>query len=79
MRFKKNSDLAKKQYENFITRNNRCQDKIAAGIFDKKKGRPLIDSSEGVRSIDIVLTATVECIYGLKDKVSVRILKPYFA
>ncbi len=30
----------KKQLENFITRHNRNQDKIAAGIAIKKKGRP---------------------------------------
>ena len=30
----------KKQYENFITRYNRRQDKIAAGIALKRKGRP---------------------------------------
>ena len=36
--------FSKKQYENFITRNNRRQDKIAAEIFDKKKGRPAKDS-----------------------------------
>ncbi len=32
--------FSKKQYENFITRYNRRQDKIAAGIAIKKKGRP---------------------------------------
>ena len=32
--------FSKKQYEGFITRYNRRQDKIAAGIAIKKKGRP---------------------------------------
>ena len=32
--------FSKKQYENFITRYNRKQDKIAAGIALKRKGRP---------------------------------------
>ena len=32
--------FSKKQYENFITRYNRRQDKIAAGIAIKRKGRP---------------------------------------
>ena len=32
--------FSKKQYKNFITRYNRRQDKIAAGIALKKKGRP---------------------------------------
>ena len=36
--------FSKKQYDNFITRYNRRQDKIAAEIFDKKKGRPAKDS-----------------------------------
>ena len=36
--------FSKKQYENFITRYNRRQDKIAAGIPIKKKGRPVKDS-----------------------------------
>ncbi len=31
--------FSKKQYENFITRYNRRQDKIAAGIALKRKGR----------------------------------------
>ena len=39
--------FSKKQYENFITRYNRRQDKIAAGIAAgialKRKGRPLKD------------------------------------
>ena len=35
--------FSKKQYENFITRYNRKQDKIAAGIALKRKGRPLKD------------------------------------
>ena len=35
--------LSKKQYTNFITRYNRRQDKIAAGIAIKKKGRPAKD------------------------------------
>ena len=33
-----------KQYENFITRYNRRQDKIAAGIAIRKKGRPPKDT-----------------------------------
>ena len=33
-----------KQIENFITNYNRRQDKIAAGIIIKKKGRPTKDS-----------------------------------
>ena len=36
--------FSKKQYENFITRYNRRQDKIAAGIAIKKKGRLEKDS-----------------------------------
>ena len=36
--------FSKKQYEGFITRYNRRQDKIAAGIAIKKKGRPSKDS-----------------------------------
>jgi hypothetical protein len=36
--------FSKKQYDNFITRYNRRQDKIAAGIAVKKKGRPAKDS-----------------------------------
>ena len=36
--------FSKKQYENFITRYNRRQDKIAAGIAITKKGRPAKDS-----------------------------------
>lgn len=35
--------FSKKQYENFITRYNRKQDKIAAGIAIKQKGRPSKD------------------------------------
>jgi len=34
----------KKQYDNFITRYNRRQEKIAAGIAIRKKGRPAKDS-----------------------------------
>lgn len=37
--------FSKKQYTNFITRYNRRQDKIAAGIALKKKGRPAKDSN----------------------------------
>ena len=37
--------FSKKQYSNFITRYNRRQDKIAAGIALKKKGRPGKDSN----------------------------------
>lgn len=37
--------FSKKQYANFITRYNRRQDKIAAGIALKKKGRPAKDSN----------------------------------
>ena len=36
--------FSKKQYEGFITRYNRRQDKIATGIAIKKKGRPSKDS-----------------------------------
>ena len=36
--------FSRKQIENFITRHNRRQDKIAAGIVIKKKGRPSKDS-----------------------------------
>ena len=36
--------FSKKQIEGFITRYNRRQDKIAAGIALKKKGRPAKDS-----------------------------------
>lgn len=37
--------FSKKQYTNFITRYNRRQDKIAAGIALRKKGRPAKDSN----------------------------------
>ena len=33
-------EFTEKQYKNFITRYNRKQEKIAAGIAIKKKGRP---------------------------------------
>ena len=36
--------FSKKQYDNFITRYNRRQEKIAAGIAIKTKGRPANDS-----------------------------------
>lgn len=36
--------FSRKQIENFITRYNRRQDKIAAGLVMHKKGRPLKDS-----------------------------------
>ena len=36
--------FSKKQYDNFITRYNRRQDKIAAGVAIKKRGRPAKDS-----------------------------------
>ena len=36
--------FSKKQYDNFITRYNRRQEKIAAGIAIKKKGRPAKNS-----------------------------------
>ena len=36
--------FSKKQYDNFITRYNRRQEKIAAGIAIKKRGRPAKDS-----------------------------------
>jgi len=36
--------FSKKQYANFITRHNRRQDKIAAGIAINKKGRPAKNS-----------------------------------
>ena len=36
--------FSKKQYDNFITRYNRRQDKIAVGIAIKKKGRPAKNS-----------------------------------
>ena len=36
--------FSKKQIEGFITRYNRRQEKIAAGISIKKKGRPAKDS-----------------------------------
>ena len=35
--------FSKKQYENFITRYNHRQEKIAVGIAIKKKGRPAKD------------------------------------
>ena len=38
--YRKKFGFSKKQYENFITRYNRRQDKIAAGIALKRKGRP---------------------------------------
>lgn len=47
--------FSKKQYENFITRYNRRQDKIAAGISVKRKGRPAKDSvvTEGDKLTDL--------------------------
>ena len=36
--------FSQKQYKNFITRYNRRQNKIAAGMAIKKKGRPAKDS-----------------------------------
>ena len=36
--------FSKKQSDNFITRYNRRQDKIAAGVAIKKRGRPAKDS-----------------------------------
>ena len=36
--------FSKKQYDNFITRYNRRQKKIAAGVAIKKRGRPAKDS-----------------------------------
>lgn len=36
--------FSKKQYENFFNRYNRRQDKIAAGIAIRKKGRPTKDT-----------------------------------
>ena len=36
--------FSQKQYKNFITRHNRRQNKIAAGMAIKKKGRPAKDS-----------------------------------
>ena len=38
----------------------------------------LLRRSESVRNITTALMATVEYIYGLKDKEYIRILKPYF-
>ena len=35
--------FTKKRYTNFVTRYNRKQEKIAAGIAIRKKGRPLKD------------------------------------
>ena len=47
--------FSKKQYTNFITRYNRRQDKIAAGIAVKKKGGPAKDSiaTEGDKLADL--------------------------
>ena len=36
--------FSKKQYDNFITRYNRRQNKIVAGIAIRKKGRPSKDT-----------------------------------
>ena len=36
--------FSKKQYDNFITRYNRRQEKIATGVAIKKRGRPAKDS-----------------------------------
>ena len=36
--------FSKKQYDDFITRYNRRQEKIAAGVAIKKRGRPAKDS-----------------------------------
>ena len=47
--------LSKKQYENFINRYNRKQDKIEAGIVLRKKGRPAkdIDVTEEMKSSEL--------------------------
>ena len=44
LEIQENFGFGKKQYDNFITRFNRRQEKIAATIAIKKKGRPAKDS-----------------------------------
>ena len=52
--------FSKKQYENFITRYNRKQDKIAAGIALKKKGRPpkdyIVSEQDKIAELKYILT-----------------------
>ena len=55
--------FSKKQYENFITRYNKKQHKIAAGIALRRKGRPPKDYV--VRDQDRV--AELKYILALKD------------
>ena len=52
--------FSKKQYENFITRYNRKQDKIAAGIALKRKGRPpkdyIVPEQDKIAELKYILT-----------------------
>ena len=52
--------FSKKQYENFITRYNRKQDKIAAGIALKRKGRPpkdyIVSEQDKIAELKYILT-----------------------
>ena len=47
--------FSKKQYENFINRYNRKQNKIESGITPRKKGRPTkdIDVTEEMKSSEL--------------------------
>ncbi len=52
-----------KQYKDFITRHNRKQEKTAAGIAIKKKGRPQKDYQVGEED----RVAQLRCIIDRKD------------
>ena len=55
--------FTKKQYKNFITSYNRKQEKIAAGIAIKKKGRPPKEYQVG----EVDKVAQLRYIIGRKD------------
>ena len=62
--------FSKKQYENFITRYNRRQDKIAAGIALKRKGRPpknyIVSEQDKVAELKYILARKDAKIKSLK-------------
>lgn len=62
--------FSKKQYKNFITRYNRRQDKIAAGIALKRKGRPpkeyIVSEQDKVAELKYILARKDAKIKSLK-------------
>lgn len=62
--------FSKKQYKNFITRYNRRQDKIAAGIALKRKGRPpkeyIVSEQDKVAELKYILARKDEKIKSLE-------------